>query len=396
MSRGLIAWLALLLCFGPGWAEAALPGTGAVSGQVICGDTQQPARLAHVVLQPIVDLHSPVLGGKTDGYHPEGIFHLQTVGLDGRFTIPAVAPGLYYVIVEQEGYVSPLAMFTRDQLNKPDEATLREIGRYMTPISVTAGHTAQAEVRLVHGATISGAVHFEDGSPAVNVGMALLHRDEKGQWSSMRRSGLASHASGATDDQGAYRFTGLPAGEYLVRASLELNNVITDHIFGSGGSTSYGDGYHLQIYPGDVFRTKDAKPIKVEEGQSVAGTDVDVPLSNLYSLSGTVLRPNAAGPVNAARLTLVFADTGDELNSTEVDADDGTFRFDFVPGGKYTLRVTRIAQVQRTEVSNGEHMIPPSHTETKVLTSYGDASVPIELTGDLTGVTVQAKPGAKP
>ena len=59
---------------------------GAVTGHILCSDTQQPARLAHVVLQPVVDPNSPVLDTSNKDRRSEGVFHLQTVGLDGSFT----------------------------------------------------------------------------------------------------------------------------------------------------------------------------------------------------------------------------------------------------------------------------------------------------------------------
>jgi hypothetical protein len=372
-------------------------GIGAVSGHVLCSDTQQPARLAHVVLQPVVDLNSPLLKRDDHSYHPEGDFHLETVSLDGSFTISAVPPGHYYVIVEQDGYVSPLALFTRAQLNEPDEPLKQRIARYMTVVSVIAGHTTQAEVTLIRGAVIAGMVHFEDGSPAINVGLQLLQRDDKGKWQTARTQKLASHNFGGTytDDQGAYRFSGLPAGEYIVRANIELNNVEVSYIFGTIGSSSYGDGYHLRIYPGDAFRPGDAKPVKVEDGESATSVDVDIPLSKLYTLSGTVLRPDSELPANAAHLSLAFADTGEELTSTEVNLDDGTFRFDFVPGGNYVLRATNVANVERTEAPTCKGCMPATRTETKVLTRFGDASLPIELTSDQTPVVVQATAAAK-
>jgi hypothetical protein len=307
-----------------------------------------------------------------------------------------VPPGLYYVIAEQDGYISPLALFTRDQLNHPDEAMLHRIAHYMTSISVTAGHTTQTEVDLIRGAVIAGTVRFEDGSPAVNVRVELLQRDTKGEWKTFRSEHLASHNSGYTDDQGGYRSSGLPAGEYLVRASIELNKVIMDHIFSSSGGTSYGDGYHLRIYPGDTFRPRDAKPLKVEEGEAATSIDVDVPLSKLYSVSGAVLRPGSESPANSAHLSLTFADTGEELTSTDVDADDGSFRFDFVPAGNYILQAKKIATVERTEVSNGENSVPPTHTETKTISSYGDVSVPLLLTTDQSSVMLQATAVKKP
>ncbi len=373
---------------------AAAAPTGAVTGQVTYADTQQPARLAHVVLQPMVDLHSPAVGSNGKERTPEGVFHLQTVGLDGSFAIPAVPQGLYYVIAEQDGYISPLALFTRADLNRPDDAMLRKIARYMTPISVTAGQTTQVQVRLIRGATIGGVVRFEDGSPVVNSAMNLLQRDAKGEWKSLRTGHLASHNSSYTDEQGMYRFSGLPAGEYLVRASVELNSVTLNYIFASGGSTNYGDGYRLRIFPGDVFRARDAKPVKVEEGENIPGENVDVPLSKLHSLSGVVLRPNSASAVNAAHLTLVYPDTSDELVSAEVNTNDGSFHFDFVPEGSYTLWVTGIADVQRMEVLVCEKCFPSTITATETLKRYGDVSMPVQLTGEQSGLIVHAKPAA--
>ncbi len=368
---------------------------GAVTGRVICGDTQQPARLAHVVLQPVVDPNSPVLDSSNKSRRTEGIFHLQAAGLDGSFTIPAVPEGHYYVIAEQDGYISPLALFTREQLNNADEQMQRRIARYMTPISVTTGHTTQTEVTLVRGAVIAGMVRFEDGSPGINVGVALLQRDDKGGWKTARTQRLASHVNDYTNDQGAYRFSGLPAGEYLVRASIELNSITLDHIFASQGSTSFGDGFHLRVYPGDTFRPRDAKPMKVEEGENVTSLDVDIPLSKLYTLSGTVVQPGSGVPANAAHLALSFADTGEELVSVDVASDDGSFRFDFVPGGNYVLKVTKIANVERTEVPTCERCLPPTRTETKTITKFGDASLPIQLTSDQSAVLVQASASAK-
>jgi hypothetical protein len=374
---------------------------GAVTGRVLCSDTQQPARLAHVVLQPAVDPNSPVLKhplGDGAERRAEGDFHLQTVSLDGSFTIPAVPEGRYYVIAEQDGYVSPLALFTRAQLNDPDEPMKQKIARYLTTVSVTAGHTTQVEVTLIHGAVIAGAVRFEDGSPGIDIGLQLLERSDKGEWETARTRRLGSHSGGSsyTDDQGAFRFNGLPAGEYLVRASVELDDVEVNYIFADGGATNYGSGYHLRIYPGDTFRPKDAKPVKVEEGENATSVDIDIPLSKLYTLSGTVMRPDSELPANAAHLSLVFADTGEELTSTNVDFDDGSFRFNFVPGGNYNLRATRIANVERTVVPNcNPPCVPATRTETKVLAKFGDASIPIQLTSDQSAVVVQAGPPTK-
>jgi hypothetical protein len=370
-----------------------------VTGHVIYADTQQPARLASVVLQPMVDPHSVALTPRTADSKAEGVFHLTPTGLDGSYTIANVLPGRYYVIVEQAGYVSPLSMFSRDQLNHPDDAMMQKIARYLTPVSVTSGHVAQGDVRLIRGGEISGTVHFDDGAPAIGVAVNLLHKDEKGQWVPARTRHLNGFGSLRTDERGGYRFDGLPADEYLVRASIELEDVIVDHIFRESGSSSSGNGYRLRLFPGDAMRTKDAKPLKVDEGQEVNGNDIDVPVSKLYSLSGTVGRTDSALPVNSAHLTLNFADDGTELASTDVDANDGTFRFEFVPAGSFVLKATGVAEVQRTEVSNCQGIqggcIPPTHTEKKVIAKFGDVSMPLEIQGETSGVVVNAPAAAR-
>jgi hypothetical protein len=369
--------------------------TGTVTGHVIYADTQLPARLAHVVLQPIQDLHSAALK-QGAGYHPEGLFHLKTVGLDGTFTIPEVPEGLYYVIVEQDGYVSPLEIFTRAELNAPNNAMMRKIARYMTPISVAANHTTQVEMSLIRGAEISGTVRFEDGSPAENASMKLLKRNEKGEWVSVRTNRLAGRNNGVTNDEGSYRFTGLPTGEYLVSASIELNNVMLDHIFASGGATAYGDGYSLRIFPGDFFRTHDAKPIKLEEGDKATGIDIDVPVSKLYSVRGVVQKPNSAAPVSAAHLVLRFADDGSEVASTDASYDDGSFRFDFVPSGSYILEATKIGEVERIALPPCKDCMLPLDFRTKVVTSFGDTSQPVIVTGDLSSIVLHATAAKQP
>ena len=375
--------------------QQAIPQAGSIAGHVTYSDTQQPARLSHVVLLPVANLQSPA--PKDDGeYHQEGTFHFQPVGLDGNFVVSAVPPGTYYVIVEQDGYVSPLTIFTREQLRHPDEATQKDIARYMNTVAVAAGRMTQTEIKLVRGGEISGTVHFEDGSPGINVRMKLLKRNDKGEWLQARTGTMPSHVQSATDENGTYKFLGLATGEYLVCASIELVPVTSDYLFGANGSYASGEGYKLNVYPGDTFRARDATPVKVQEGETAAAVDVDVPVSKLYSIRGTVERPGSASPANAAHLTLQYADDGTQVASADVSSDDGSFQFDFVPGGNYTLKATNVEDVQRTEKPTCKGCMPPVQIETKVLVRYGDGAAPIELTNDLGSVVVQAAPLRKP
>ena len=74
--------------------------TTTVSGHVYCADTNAPARMASVILQP---------AGAIDALKPGGDNHVSSHGesvetlLDGSFTIQHVPPGTYYVIASEPG-----------------------------------------------------------------------------------------------------------------------------------------------------------------------------------------------------------------------------------------------------------------------------------------------------
>lgn len=376
--------------FADGQASTAV--NGSVRGQVICGDTQRPARLAHVVLQPIVDLKSPTLQKKKDPDRMGGVFTLTPTGLDGSFVIANVPPGHYYVIAEQNGYASPLSNFTPDQLNHPDAATLDRVAQLMTSVAVTAGHTSEVEVTLRRGGAISGTVHYDDGSPAIRVPLALVRRGKDGKWTEVQSRQLADGFGGyVSDDRGEYRVPGLLAGEYLVKATLSWDSVSLEHIFGDAGSMFLDGGYQLSFFPGDAIRPKDAKSIKVEDGAESAVVDIDVPVSNLYAVSGSVVQAGTPHVVNAAKVTLVFADDETVIAQADVSKEDGQFHFLFVPPGTYKLKVTGARDVTRTEVPGcpqGNLCMPPMRMEEKTVKAYADASQALSVQSEVTGLSI--------
>ena len=394
------AWL-LLLCsaFLPqsrAEGQSAAAGTGTVTGHVICSDTQGPARMAHVVLQPVPDGKTTSPAKPKDEPRSENVA-LTPTGLDGSFAVSHVQPGTYYVIAEQGGYLSPLTQFSREEMTHPDAATQVQMSRLLRTVTVTAGHIAQAEVTLVRGGAISGTVHFDDGSPAIHVPVALMHKGKDGKWTEMRVKGLADGWGDlSSDDRGAYHLPGLPAGDYLVKATLTRDNISLDHVFaGEGGSMMMGDGYNLAFFQGDVTRPKDAKPIHVDEGVDAEGNDIDLPVSKLYAVSGGVVQAGTAHTINAAQLALVYADDDTELAKTQVSKDDDQFHFAFVPAGNFVLKATNVREVSRTEVPSCEHCFPPTHTDEKLVRSFADASQPLMVQTDMEGVVVNATVRAK-
>src|ERR1700761_8412498 len=83
--------------------SAARHPTGAITGHIYCGDTNAPARMASVQLDPI---KGPKRSGasRISGDVPAG--GVAQTGFDGSFTLSRVSPGSYYVITSKPGYLS--------------------------------------------------------------------------------------------------------------------------------------------------------------------------------------------------------------------------------------------------------------------------------------------------
>jgi hypothetical protein len=378
------------VCCSAQHSETAASGT--VTGHVICADTNGPARIAHVVLQPVVDNTSDTKTTSTGRPRVAPTTLVETL-LDGSFTVSNVSPGNYYVFVEKPGYLSPLALLSREDLNHPTPRTSDLIAKLLTPVSVAANRISTVEVRILKGAVISGTVRFDDGSPSSNAGIKLLTREKPGKWEPFRTRQLASgFGADNTDDQGRYRLSGLPAGEYLVKTDLTLSDITVDRVFGEQRSSSNYIRYSLDIYFGDSLRQRDAKPVKLEEGQEYGTGDITIPISKLHSVSGSLVEAGTGHVINAGKIVIAYPDDDSEVASTEIGKDDNAFHFYYVPEGEYVLRATGARDVTREEVAYPPGTMPPTHTEEKKIRDYDAQPQPIVIHSDATGVILLAQP----
>ncbi len=174
----LLMWLpagaSVTLAQSPQSTEPA--STSAVSGRVFCADTNAPARMARVILQPaeLVDAYDE---HKQSGIATQG--EAVQTALDGTFLIPHVAPGRYYVIASLPGYFSPLAPLVMgpwhaQELDDPEER--KKIASSVPRVTVQANLPASVNVSLERGAAVSGTIRYDDGSPASGVVVQLLVR----------------------------------------------------------------------------------------------------------------------------------------------------------------------------------------------------------------------------
>jgi hypothetical protein len=315
--------------------------TGTVTGHVYCADTQKPARFANVRLQPV-----DAQGGR---FGSRGGF--ATTGSDGSFRMTGVSPGDYYADVMMPGYVQPLRGM-RDLQNMA-AADRDRISAQLTRVSVAANQAANVQVMIYRGATISGTVSFDDGTPAAGVSIqafVLASTSTGTQTTGPTQQSIAGF--GQTDDRGQFRVTGLADGTYVVSAAPHS-------IF--------------PIYYGNTIERSKAKKFDVHAGDEVPGTDIQVPAAGMHSVSGVVVsqQDGHALPRASVQLKLSSGDTGTISATT---GSDGTFTFTAVPDGKFTV-----------ELSNA---YDPS---TRI--GYTSASQPLEVNGtDVSDLVVNAAP----
>ena len=430
--------LTLLLAPSASYAQHSTPGQ-VVTGRVTLKDTNGPARFAQVLLKntvqsdadnPFADLikDSEAANKEKAGkgqLSPEeqaaqkkqlaasmkvlsslaDLMQAATTAADGTYTFSGIQPGTYYVHATSKGYIDPLGQFSDDDLTSADPAVRKRIAAVATVITVSATAGAHADLQLARGASISGRVLYDDGTPATGWVVRTVHDAPPGDANPFASMGMdasdmdIAHAKeGAiTDDTGYYRLSGLQAGDYVVQARLTMAGI--GHA--QAGQREPGlfsmMGLKLTVYSGDTVRRNSAKPIVLHEGESRANYDLTLPLNKMHSLGGTVRAKSDGHPVNSGMVeaTAQGPDGHDDPTMhlvTQVQSD-GSFHFDYIPGATtYTLKVARAAD----EVSTGTGKGLGLKSDTKTTHTYGTATMPVQvLDNDVTDVKVDVPDAAK-
>jgi hypothetical protein len=362
-----------------------------VTGHVYLADTNTPARLATVMLEPVSALdRDPAPHPRQDGSANIYTSAVQTL-LDGSFTIPKVAPGTYYVVAYKSGYLSPLSTVSEDALAHPTAEDHKRIASMLPRITVEAGLPASVEVRLERGAAISGTVLFDDGSPASGLPVhALVRRlnGKKESWSPLRPMPFNMMADTYTDDLGRYRITGLEPREYMIEVVLQLQNMDFGFVPGeSGGSSSINNVATISFYSGGVARKSEAKPFKVAANDERT-EDLTIPLSKLHTLSGEITAAHDGHLLNKADVKLLDPDDKSELESAKVERRDSKFHLLFVPEGNYILHVDGAADATYEDVPYPPGYMPRTHEEVHTLRSYGTLDQPLNVHDDNPGLVL--------
>jgi hypothetical protein len=296
---------------------------GSVSGTVIAGDTQQPARFVQVMLQS-------TSGGSPQERGFGGMVQSHTE-LDGTFLAGNVAPGDYYVTAWSPGYI-PIRLALQSGLDAGTDPA--DLLRQIPVVHVSADTTSNVNVTMQRGGTLSGRIVWEDGSPAA--GLQVTANDTATEATMPIELAAITSPGGnfgaLTDDRGNFRVTGLPNGSYVLEVTIEGRAQFGG--FQRGGAQTSP----IHVYGTGVFHRADAKPIPLRTGDERNELRMVIDLHGLHNVTGHVLSATPGQSVASGRVSLADAtDPGLQLSGS-VDAE-GAFTVRYVPSGTYTLTI---------------------------------------------------------
>jgi hypothetical protein len=340
--------------------------TGSVTGFVYYAETQLPARLVEINMVPIpseADVapvkDQPIPPGMPQQRERRVQRVFGTSGMDGSFRLDGVPAGDYLVATLKHGYITPGVEAEMDWSLSEDQ--LKSLIASLPQVHVGAGQTASVSLTLHRGAVIAGRVQFADGSPVVgatvgceSIDSALrlesaLRPENRGKVASPRQEALRSLASPQsirpnflTDDEGRYRIFGLSPGKYLVSTGMALDHS-SGRVAMNDGSNAHTVGREhmvpeiIAVYAPATFRRKDAKVFEIRGDEQIADADLTIDPSRLHNLRGKVL---AAEDRHAPSTIIWLKEDGAKLLTRVAEIeDDGTFQFNYLPSGSYTLQI---------------------------------------------------------
>jgi hypothetical protein len=225
-------------------------GKGVISGTVVDGESGDAIRKAVVTLS----LPGP----------PRRWATTRTDG-SGRFQFDGLPAGKYDL-----------------RATKASEGTaiyganhLRELG---DTITLDDGETrGNITLRFLHSASISGHVYDSDGEPVADVAVNLLR-----QGRNLGAPILTNYRNATTDDRGEYRISSIDPGQYYLHTA-------PSRLGRFGGPGTGDEAILVDQYYGGARDSKDAAPIHVGGGESLAGLDFRLVAEPAIEVRGQIL-----------------------------------------------------------------------------------------------------------
>lgn len=352
-----------------------------VTGRVLCGDTQRPARFAQVSLLPATR------SGGGDDFGGRGRRLSARTDLEGNFMVANVPAGDYYVTGALTGYVN----LSRDIQSALSAGTDPGTAAPGIPVVHVGAGGSIAALTLQRGGVVAGTVQWDDGSPASGVQVSAqlapatgVSGDMKSQVAAMGGNRGPNFAVGSgsaqSDDRGRYRLMGLAPGVYLVRASLQVPVPIR------GDERAFTRTFNLFVYAPNKMRRTDAAAVTIAGAEEHGEVGIVIGLAGLHSVAGVVSATGAAVHSGSVNLS---DQTDPTLNRVGYIAADGSFTVADVPPGNYSLTVNASAQAPGSGSRGGAS---PGGAATVRFQPLQESIAVAD--GDLTGLTLNVTPAS--
>jgi len=357
-----------------------------ITGRIVNADTNAPLRKACVHLLPVNEVFN---------FDPKNLPKTTTKSemvdslLDGSFTIKNVPPGEYFVLAEQLGFEFPLTAYFVKQVrgeNMSDEAR-RKLLADIPRVVVQTGQNLHINIPLRRGGVITGQILYDDGSPASQIGVTVQIRNPKNEWKHLNTFFSTDSSTWVrTNDEGRFRLTGLPAGEFVLCAELTIDS----YQYRSEGDATIlysKQDYNLTIYSDNKLRSSEATSFKLNQGETRTGEDLEIPLNKMHTVKGYLTAARDGHSLNNGAVSLLFADDRSKLTDATIGRTSNGFQFFFVPEGNYILQVTSAKDAEYKE-SRNKDVLAPSHWEAVTLKEYGTVEQPILVTNEQSDLNI--------
>lgn len=280
------------------WPRTPPAGTGVIRGRVVGADTGEPLRRVQVSIDEwsTADQSGPA-ATMTDA--------------EGRYELTELRAGRYQLHARRGGYVE-VAYGQR----RPFER-----GR---PLELAEGAVLQnIDFALSPGAVVTGRIVDEVGDAVAQAGVSLARRRlVDGE----RR--LIAESGGSTDDRGEFRIFGVPPGEYVIAAQLDVIGL------GARDRVRYVPTY----YPGTPLASE-AQRVSLRAGQELSGITIALARAATATVRGVV---RTSGQASLDPFTVIIAREIDgapvyERMTEAVAGSDGAFTLAGLLPGTYLL-----------------------------------------------------------
>lgn len=383
--------------------ERRIPiGSSTISGSVVTADTGRPIRGARVNVSGQVTANLEAMnatGRATSGPAPGvvpmiitggrgGVATQLTGGMgtptgmsrsvmtdaNGQFSFPRMPAGQFQITVQHTQFL-PLNFGQRRPGGQPSYLRLAD------------GQQLTLKLPMQRGAVITGTVLGPDGEPQPHAQIRAWRYTMNGGFRRLQTSGYAS-----ADDRGVYRMFGLQPGSYLVSATPNASQAMSDERFNAQndlveqaiaagkaippaapgmtptvsvpvmpppvpGTTTAPPAY-LQTFAPNALTPSDATTVTVAGGEEHPGVDVFVRLVQATNVQGEV--PPSSEPGVAVQVVLINEDPSiDAIEGTTTRADrNGKFMFRALKPGKYSVLAQTVPEPPQMTIVNGQPTPP--------------------------------------